>query len=166
MIRQFPNDSYNKNLGDAEVIGAEFEFSMSLTEGLFWRFGGDVKDTEVQEGALAGNQLVFAPEYSINTGLDYTFGLTDGMDMTLHGDVSWVGEQYANGANDDNRLIPAYHMANARVVLNSTSETSWNAALWVRNLTNEANLTNISHLRQDYFYSPPRSIGVEFGWQY
>lgn len=166
LIEQFPNDTYNENLGDAEVMGAELELSVALPGGLFWTLGGDINESEVQEGALKGKELLFAPNYSVTTGLDYTFALTGGIDMTLHGDVSYVGDQFANGSNDESRRIPSYHMANARIVLNSTTDTAWRAALYVRNVTNEANLVNIADLQSDYFYSNPRTYGLELGWQY
>ncbi len=164
LIQQAPNDTYNANLGDAKAKGFELEFSMMLTDRLFWRFGGDMNDTEVKGGANAGNELIWAPKYSITTGIDYTFPVASSMEMTLHADAAMVDDQWVNGLNT--LLVEGYSTGNVSVILRGTADTNWRASLFVRNVTNENYLSNFAQLQSDTFYTRPRSFGVEFSWDY
>ena len=162
LIQQAPNDTYNANLGDAEAMGLELEFSMLFSERWFWRFGADYNDTEVKDGANAGNELIWAPKYSISTGIDYTFPMGNSMEMTLHADYVKVDDQFVNGLNT--LVVPGYKTGNVAINVNGTKDTNWRASLFVRNVTDENHLVNFAQLQSDTFYARPRQIGIEFGW--
>jgi outer membrane receptor protein involved in Fe transport len=164
LIQQAPNDTYNANLGDATAMGAEIEYSMVIGERWFWRIGGDYNKTEVKGGANDGNELIWAPGFSVTTGLDYTFPIGTGLEMTLHGDYNYVDEQWVNGLNT--LLVPSYNLGNISVILRGMGKTAWRANLYVKNATNADHLTNYAQLQSDTFYARPRQVGVEVGWDF
>lgn len=164
LIQQAPNDTYNANLGDAEAMGAELELNLLVTDGLSWHFGVDRNTSEVKGGQNAGNELIWAPKYSLTTGLDYTFPIRSNMEMTLHADASKVAKQWVNGANT--LQVPAYEIGNVGITLHGIGDTDWRASLFVRNVTGENHLVNYAQLQSDSFYAKPRQVILEFGWNY
>ena len=167
LARYNPNDSYSQNDGDAEITGLEIELNVLLMEGLHMRVGGDVNDSEVKGGANKGNELVFAPDKSFTFGIDYTMVIGSNYELTSHADFAYVGEQFGNGKNELNYLLPSYETKNLRFSLRSLSEdSSWRASFFINNVENEANLVNVASLQQDYHYSKPRVIGLDIGWEY
>jgi iron complex outermembrane receptor protein len=129
---------------------------------LFWRIGADYNDTEVLGGANAGKELIWAPKWSVTTGLDYTFPVADGMELTLHGDMVHVEDQWVNGFNTI--LIPSYEKGNVSFTLRGTKDTQWCASFYVNNVTDENYLANFAQLQSDSFYSKPRQYGIEVSW--
>ena len=99
------------------------------------------------------------------------------MTATLHFDVSNFDERWFNTNNTI--ALPAYKLANARLTLNDT-DNQWAVVFWSKNLTDErvvrdrySDMTTgdenpwLGDLRGSYQYlDPPRSVGVDFRWNF
>ena len=155
----------NINAGSASSRGIELEFTGQLTDALQLRVAGDLNSTKLEQGPNEGNDLVYAPDYSASIALSYDTPITDTLALAVMIDQAWVGEQFTL-ANKNRLVIPSYNISNLRVTLRDGVADKWRATLFVRNLTDEEILRDISAETADAnYYNTPRQIGLELGWK-
>ena len=83
------------NVDDVEIIGFELGAEAALTDNFNLYGGFNFTDSEIQENSsrpdTVGNESPLTPDFTINGGGDYTFGLTDGLDLVLRADAQVTG---------------------------------------------------------------------------
>ena len=95
---------------------------------------------------IKGNELVRAPKWKMNVGLQYTAQIPDGSALLLRGEAAWTDTIYNdifNGKATDEGAVtqPAYWMLNARLVWTS-ADHRYSAEVFGNNLTNSNYATN------------------------
>lgn len=172
---------------DAEVTGIDVDFEALLTERLVITGGLSWLDTEFQShdylgtqpvifhtpsatggntltlGDAEGNELPFAPEYTVSLGAQYTIPLENG-ELVFNGQYSY-NDGFFWGP-DNTYYEPSYSFVNASAVW--ALDNGMEFTLWGRNLADE-------EATQATFYSavatvsqkfPPRTYGVTLKYSF
>jgi len=157
---------FNINEGSAHSKGFEMEVTAQVTDNLRLRFAGDRNSTNLDEGSVdvEGNDLVYAPEYSVSLAANYDWQINDRMVLGFMIDQSWIDGLYTDVQNLS--YVPNYHITNAQVTLSDANAGKWRLSLYANNLTNEEILRDRNAETPDanYFHNP-RTIGLRFGWK-
>jgi iron complex outermembrane receptor protein len=130
---------------DAEIKGAEAEFSAEPVSGL--KFRGsltylDAKLLDVQLPGLANNgptvdrQMPLAPKWSANLTASYRISDVFGGKLGFQGDVSYKGVQYFDAFNSPSQREDSYTLANVRVSWTDASD-SLTLAVFADNVTDK-----------------------------
>lgn len=167
------------NLGDAELWGGESEFTFrpirafQLNAAIGYTHA---KYTSLSPSVLAlltafntpavslQSQLPRTPLVTGNLGAQYTLTLPNRNSLTFRADYSYVDKQYNDIQNFAQTESPAHYNVNARITYMHGER--WEAALWAKNLTNEAYVENAfwpaGSNSADVFIIPnmPRVIGA------
>ena len=151
-----PNQSFIRNAGKAEAYGGELEFLVRprIVEGL--QFDGSVsyEHSEYTTGrfrdvagiyangiSIKGNELIRAPKWKINTGVQYEFGIGSLGNLLFRVEESYTDTYYNDIFNGDAPLTgattqPSYWLGNARAIWTSPS-SQYEAQAFCENLTDE-----------------------------
>ncbi|HKY92046.1 MAG TPA: TonB-dependent receptor [Nevskiaceae bacterium] len=131
------------NAPKAEVYGVEVDLQARPLRGLITSLSGIWLETEVIEGTtkdqdgddvdLKGRPFNFAPRWELTALADYTWPVTETLELTFGGDVSYTGSTNSVLTEDPLFEIDAYTLFNARVGVGSTSGR-WKLLAWVRNV--------------------------------
>jgi iron complex outermembrane receptor protein len=114
--------------------------------------------------------MVLAPEVSFNGMARYTWDLAGGASIAAQLDGSYSSSVYFDNLNSPALEEGSYFKANTRLSWLS-SDGAWEAAAWVRNLTDEEyriyafDLTGDLGYVQDT-YNAPRTYGVTVGMNF
>lgn len=149
------------NAGEAVVQGLEVDGRWALTDEILLRGGAAYIDFEytnfpnsqcyfgqpdniapIGDGLCdaTGARREFTPEYQGNVGVDYTFALGNGMQLSNTLDIIY-SDEYTTTPSLDPRLVQdAYFKINARIAL-SGRDDMWELALIGKNLTDETIIT-------------------------
>lgn len=112
---------------------------------------------------LHGNSLPNAPEHSVHLGIAYTWSPPIGA-LTARWDYYWQDASYAREFNRPGDQIDSWDQQNASLIF-EPRRGHWQLRAWVRNLTNEENVTgqfltgDTSGLFRNYFLTEPRIYG-------
>jgi iron complex outermembrane receptor protein len=138
--------NFVRNAGAAEIQGAELEIVSRLARGLDFNFSAGYLDSKYTEldpqlatlnpPLLLGMHLVKAPTWTLSTGLQYAFAISDAGHLTLRGDWSYKTRVYEDVFNDPRLVQPAFGIANAYESF-ATQNDRWDIALFGTNLTDE-----------------------------
>jgi iron complex outermembrane receptor protein len=162
------------NSGEAEVYGLEVDLQFAVTEALFIGAGYTYLDYDFSDTIFPDNtdntdttELVWAPEHAFAINADYLVPLEFG-ELRLHTDYSWQDDQYALANTDSGEVIVGdYGLLNARVSIANVEfgETTWQFALWGRNLADEDSSNYLIGSTANTFL-PPRMYGGEVRIQF
>ncbi len=153
-----------QNAPESHVYGVELETQIAPFRGFFVAFAGSYIKTEIDkfvgrnsqglEQDFAGLPFNFAPEWQLSTTADYTWGLTDRLDVGVGVDAYYTSD--TNGAIDQNPLLDMneYYLLGARLHV-GRNDGNWTATLFGRNLTNE--LVNLGS--NSFSEAVTRSVG-------
>ncbi|MGI9289306.1 MAG: TonB-dependent receptor, partial [Pseudomonadales bacterium] len=160
------------NIGEAEILGAEVEFTWHVTEN--FRFSGNYAylDTEVDDLIInttggevdaSGSDLRQAPENSVSISLAYSVP-TDAGNFDARLDYSNIDEQITDYINQDT-VVERAELWDGRIAWNSPNE-KWEVALWGKNLLDS------DYFSHSYVIGPgvigvwgaPRTFGVSATW--
>jgi iron complex outermembrane recepter protein len=167
------------NAGEAEIVGLEIEGEALISDELTIRFGTAYLDTEYKEfpeiacsvrllsgetGAVLcspeGNDLIRAPEVTLNLGATYEASLADGL-AGISLDYFWSEE--FNWEPDGRLVEPSYGRLNGRIYWNSPGDV-YKVALWGRNISDEEYSTftvGQPGFADAYTPAAPRTFGLE-----
>lgn len=126
---------------------------------------------------IKGNELVRAPRWKMNVGLQYTMLVPGGGDLLIRGEAAWTDTIYNDIFNGKARYEssvtqPAYWMLNARLVWTS-ADNRYTAELFGANLTNSNYATNrvgfntptsVDNVAGQF--APPRTFGVRLAMKF
>lgn len=134
---------YVSNTGDAEVTGAEVEFSgrgwAAFGGTLTWNLGAVTADSEITSGANAGRQVTRLPDWSVTGRATYRIGLGQGMESwsSLRLTKQWGGfTAFTNAVGLQEPTLLAF--------TTGIDWNDWSASLSVENLTDEDEPLNIT----------------------
>lgn len=178
----------------ARTSGLELELEGQLTESWHYRLGYAFVDAELTEDVLAptaaapvlaldGARLPGTPEHTLNVTLNHDMELSNGMLWANRLDGYYQSET-RNAVNADlatpgrfNVELDSFGLLN---YVSTVSRDSWEASLYIRNLTNEEGVTGLftetymgTDPSQNYFgngskqfLAMPRTIGLNVTWHF
>ena len=165
---------YVGNAGKAETKGFEAELLAAPIEGLTLSLAvgytaAKITDAAGAVGVTVGDKIQGVPDWTISSGGEYVFPLTDDLEGLLRADFNYYGRSYSSNNETSaasQRLRPSWVGLNLRA---GVMLETWEVALFVNNVTNErANLADSRSLaaeepgRQRLVTNRPRTIGLEF----
>lgn len=162
------------SIDESEILGAEIELDMAVTDNLTLQAGLGLLDTEVKEGALSGvdlegNELLLAPDMNFNLAFTWEIAETDLGIFSLRGNSTFVDDLYFDVFNTDRIASDGYWVLNARLDLVSQDD-KWQLGGWVKNLADEEYYTSTLDLQSfgyDYAHvGAPRTYGAELRYNF
>jgi len=148
---------------ETEAMGVELDGKLywgDFTLGL----NATVQDAEITSGEFEGNQVQRQPKHQVRLSQSYDWTLSNGVDMSLYGAVSRVGERYSDSGNIT--TLPAY----TKVDLGTTlTINDLSVQLAVDNLTDEEGATEgdpRDPLAANVRYILPRNIRLSVGYDF
>lgn len=157
-----------ENAGKAEVKGFEVEIQARPVPGL--DITGSVGYTDFKFKSLnpgatitLDTQQPKSPKWNASGSIQYTFELEESGFLTIRGDWSYVGKNFADVVNTEVIAQRGHSLFSARLVYEPPSE-QWEVAVFGTNLSNERYIENgiaapaFGHA--EGFFAPPRQWGV------
>ena len=93
------------------------------------------------EKDLSGNELPYAPEWSLKLAAQYTMPfLNTGYELTFRVDHYWQDEMYSRIFNDGPDKISSWSQTDAQIRLSSPGEP-WMLEFWVKNIQDNDDVT-------------------------
>jgi iron complex outermembrane receptor protein len=165
------------NLGKSRINGGELELVARPVRPLTVRIGIGILDGKVQEGALAGgtidvrgHTLPHSPKVSGTLSTDWNVVTWGYAGLTAHFDGVYASKQYFELVNQDRIAQDRYALLNARVMLHSAADSSWEVGAWIRNITDRFYLTSAADLQSiafDYRHrGVPRTYGLDATYRF
>ncbi|HEY0941286.1 MAG TPA: TonB-dependent receptor [Steroidobacter sp.] len=164
-----------RNLGKAEVDGAELEFVLRASRDVTLRGGVGLMDAKLKRATMrgedvSGNKLPNAPSVTATLSADWLAVSWGAADLTLHADAGYSGSQYFEAFNVDRIRQDAYTLLNARIAVGAP-DRQWEIAGWARNLTDEFYITSAADLLSGFGFDythrgAPRTYGIEATYRF
>ena len=168
------NASRLENAADTEMKGLEAE--VAVVAGAGFEFDAQISwmDSEYKDFATAnpmtgsledasGNQVLRAPDFSVNAGIQYTLETASAGAYTLRYEVSHKDDYYTTVFNDDFAKVDSHTVQNARIIWRGTG--AWEIQGFVENLTDEEYVENQLAVATVGgvigSWAPPRTWGVQ-----
>ena len=168
-----------ENAGEASNFGVEADFTLQATEALRFELGLAYLDAEIEEWVTLdpdrpeegvfdreGNSLPRAPDLTVSFAAEYTKDISPGI-LSLRGEYYYRDDIYFTAFEDERVMQDAINLFNANVTLTSHSGR-WYASLFGKNLTDEEYVDNVltaqQLIGQISFYAPPRTYGIQVGF--
>ncbi|MBO9543812.1 TonB-dependent receptor [Caulobacter sp.] len=89
---------------------------------------------------LSGNRLTQAPKWQASLSGEYSFPISDGLQITTRADYKWQSKVYFDFYNNPLNAERSYGLLNASVAV-ATLERDWSLSGWVRNATDKRYVT-------------------------
>jgi iron complex outermembrane receptor protein len=149
------------NAAEGTSEGIDLNFSALPLANLILAGGFQYLDAEYTKGELQIFDVAFAPKWSGNFSATFLLPLADGMSY-LRGDYSFMGDHFSNATYQAPKTEQDRELFNARL---GWRNDSWDAALWVKNITDEAYSVQtaaplIFSGTEAEFLAPPRTYGA------
>jgi iron complex outermembrane receptor protein len=161
------------NIGEAEIMGVELEFTWYPTDNL--RLSGNYAylDTEINDlvisgaaGAvdLSGSELRQAPENKGSLTASYDWPLSGGANLNFRVDYTYTDEQI-NDYFNQNTIIEEFQLWDARASWRSANE-NWEVAIWGKNLGDEEYIAHSYVIGPGVIgvWGPPMTYGATVTW--
>ena len=147
------------NIPQSDILGLELESSFRITENLEFSAGIGYLDTEIDGLNIELNAV---PEVTANLALDYAQRINDSLEFFGRFDWRHQGEFILNGGAFE---IDAVDFINLRAGIRNDK---WSVTGFVKNALDEQYPTEPINfgLFAARSFSPPRSAGVEVGYQF
>lgn len=149
-----------------EAFGLEVDFNYYNDNGFSVNLNSTVQETEITESpSNQGNEAQRQPGWQVRMTPSYDLELSNGMEATLYGTFSAVGDRFAN--NENTVTLPGYEKIDLGVILNISDEVQ--VQFSVSNLTDEDALTEgdpRDSLSSNGRYILPRSIDLNVSYQF
>ena len=179
-----------RNAGSARIQGLEFELIARPIDGIVLNGSLALLDANyrrfVDGGVDVSNNRAFphAPKVTASAGFDWRVAQGDWGRFNLYGDVSHVSSYYTYpyalvGASPSDQVAGNTRSAgrttvNLRAAISNieVSTTKWTASVFVRNLTNENQLSNFIDFGPGFggltvgYYPDPRTWGFTLGTEF
>jgi len=163
-LAQRINASFLTSNADAKVWGLEGEFTWAPADG--WLLDSNVSylNTEIGDFVtvdaanpaqsatatspevfinLQGNELPHSPEFKVKVGGQYSWDTGRGdWEATLRADAAWQSEYFSREFNIATDEIDAWGFLDFQAKL-SSADKGWSVSAYMKNVTNEDNITNI-----------------------
>ena len=165
-----------QNATSATSQGGELEVLTRVTPDLTWNLGYGYTDAtfgsfpnaipidQIGSGVVdaSDNRLPFAPENTLNTGVEYRFPGFAGTYGWFRFDYRYVDSQTTEATNNPNRVLPAFDLFNARLGFEGER---FDIALFANNLFDEDYVLGTQNLETYYSglqfaVGAPRTVGA------
>ena len=162
---------------DAEITGGEVELDWRPADGLQFGLGialldATVKDVELSPGNFADQDMILAPDLTLNMLARKTWNFADGGRFMLQVDGFYADEQQYNTTNSAITEGDSYTVWNARASYSQPhGDNEWDIAVFANNFTDEEYTTYQFDLGAFFGYSleiyaPPRWVGAQFRYRW
>jgi iron complex outermembrane receptor protein len=173
------SSSFNANIGDARVYGAESNVDFKVNASLSLQAAVSYTDARVttnnfQNAAYRidpGERLPFVPYFSFSANIRYETPVNDSLKGYGQFDVAHKGDMWsnlvANGTNGLPRVLqPPYSVMNLRLGLNPF-DAHWLAEFYVSNLANKNAIiyTNTGNFDLRQTMNEPRVFGLRLNYR-
>ena len=166
------------NAGKATIDGVELESTVLVTENLTlmgsYSYLDSVYDEyfadELSGDDYSGNRLSNSPKWTATLAAVYEYFLQDGSTIQFRADYRGRSNVFQRPDENPDQLLDDVEKYSVRLAWIS-SESDWEVAAWVRNLTNQAEKVNVSPqtvvtLNPGAVYAAPRTYGVTVKYSY
>ena len=170
--------SFNVNVGDARIYGAESNIELKLDANWSMQAAGSYTDAHLTSSPFptfqgnVGERLPFVPYFSYSWNVRYQHSLGKTLTGYAQLDVSHKGDMWNDlhvaGSNGFGRIDqPGYSIMNLRVGLNPEGG-HWLAELYVRNLTDKNAIiySNTGNFDLRETTNEPRVIGLRVNYRF
>ncbi|MFC4347126.1 TonB-dependent receptor domain-containing protein [Kordiimonas lipolytica] len=178
------------NVGNARVVGAEFELTYRPAYDFEVRAhlsasDGELTDTTARFGAEVGTPLPATPKFSAGASVYKEFEIRDDLRMSASADYSFEGGANLLFESDFSPEMDSYHLVNARLGL---QKDNWSLTIYGTNLLADksnvfafGNPLSLEVIQGEDPDNPnfiivstglhatplrPRTFGVELGWRF
>jgi iron complex outermembrane recepter protein len=175
-----PSSSYNINVGDAHIYGAESNVDFRANEN--WSTQASVNYTQSSVTSASspnydsyvGERLPFAPYFNWAWNVRYVHPLANNLSGYLQFDISHKGDMY-NGLNPEDKntglgriLQPSYSIMNLRMGLNPSEGERWLLELYITNLTDKNAIvySNTGNFDLRLTTNEPRVYGLRLSYRW
>lgn len=155
--------TYISNAAEATSSGMDLNFSATPWQFLMLSGGLQYLDAEYTNGNLSelNFDVPYAPTWSGNVSATFLLPVAEGVSY-LRGDYTYMGDHFNNPTYQKASIEQDKNLVNARV---GWRNDNWDAALWVKNATDEAYATlSAAPLAysgtEAYFLEAPRTWGA------
>ena len=174
-----PSSSYNINVGDARIYGAESNIDYKINDNWSLQASGNYTDARVTSAIdpnyqpYVGERLPFAPYFSWSWNARYEQPLGASLRGYAQFDMAHKGDMW-NGLNPNDKntglprvLQPAYTIMNLRFGLNP-QRSHWLAELYITNLTNKNAIvySNSGNFDLRLTTNEPRVYGLRVNYRF
>ncbi|NQZ88833.1 MAG: TonB-dependent receptor plug domain-containing protein [Colwellia sp.] len=149
-----------------EAYGVEVDFNYYTDNGFSVNLNSTVQETEITESPNnQGNEAQRQPSWQIRMTPSYDIELSNGMEATLYGTLSAVGDRFAN--NENTVILEGYEKIDLGMILNISDEVQLQVS--VSNLTDENAITEgdpRDSLSSNGRYILPRTFDLSVSYQF
>ena len=149
-----------------EAYGIEIDFNYYHESGFSINLNSTIQETEITESPVnQGNEAQRQPGWHVRITPSYDIEFDNGMYASIYGNISAVGDRYAN--NENTVTLPGYEKIDLGMILNLTDEVQ--VQLSVSNLTDENALTEgdpRDSLSSNGRYILPRTVDLSVSYQF
>jgi iron complex outermembrane recepter protein len=174
-----PSSSFNANVGDARVYGAETDVKYQPSAFLSVGFSASYNDSELTSNTYntpsfpvsPGERLPYVPYLDFSGNARYERPLSDRFKGYVQYDIAHKGDMWNDLAATSNGLPrvlqPGYSVMNLRFGLDQT-EGQWMTELYITNLTNKNAViyTNEGNFDLRYTRNEPRVFGARVSYRW
>ncbi len=170
--------SFNVNVGDAKVYGAESNIEYKPNERWSLQASGSYTDSHLTSSPYAtfqgnvGERLPFVPYFSYSMNVRYQHPLTAHLNGYLQFDMAHKGDMWNDlhvaGSNGYGRIDqPGYSLMNVRVGINPEGGR-WLAEMYIRNLADKNAIlySNTGNFDLRQTTNEPRVIGLRLNYRF
>ena len=166
------------NYGDADVLGADMELTVDLTDHLNARLGLGWLDSELSSDAsieigpastsfpVDGGKLPGAPSFSINGIVSYLVPTPDYGNFTAQTEFTYYDDQYFDVGNNPYNRQDAYGLVNLRLLWES-EDRRWYGQAFVENVGDKEitsfSFTGAGFDARNIIWGKPRWWGIKLG---
>lgn len=171
-LNEVKGDTFVAQPGDpAEILtneayGVEVDFNYYADNGFSVNLNSTVQETEITESPdNQGNEAQRQPSWQIRMTPSYDIEFSNGMDATLYGTLSAVGDRFAN--NENTVILKGYEKIDLGMILNISDEVQLQVS--VSNLTDEDAITEgdpRNSLSSNGRYILPRTFDLSVSYQF
>ena len=149
-----------------EAYGVEVDFNYYADSGFSVNLNSTVQETEITESPdNQGNEAQRQPGWQIRMTPSYDIEFSNGMEATLYGTLSAVGDRFAN--NENTVFLEGYEKIDLGMILNISDEVQLQVS--VSNLTDEDAITEgdpRDSLSSNGRYILPRNFDLSVSYQF
>ena len=174
-----PSSSFNANVGEARIYGAESNVDYKVNENWALQASGSYTDSHLISSHYAtfeanvGERLPYVPYFSYSANVRYEHPLSARLSGYGQFDIAHKGDMWDDlhvvGSNGFPRMLqPAYTLMNVRFGLQPAGGERWLAELYVTNLTNKNAIlyTNTGNFDLRQTVNEPRVYGVRLSYRF
>ena len=174
-----PTASYNVNVGEAHIYGAETNLAYQITDNLMLQASANYTQSSVVSAAApqyepyVGERLPFSPYFNWSWNARYEHPLGSELLGYFQFDMSHKGDMY-NGLNPNDKntglpriLQPAYTLMNLRLGLTPVGDR-WLAEFYITNLTDKNAIvySNTGNFDLRLTTNEPRVYGLRLSYRW